>query len=169
MPNGPTVIGSRGPMRSASRPARADRASMRTVTGSVARPACMRRVAEHLLEMDDEQEERDAEAGVHDEGDEVGGGELPRAEDVERQHRVTAVPLHGDEAGQRGQPAAPDRQRRPARAVLAGLNQRPGHPGQAQQRSAPRPRRRCRGRMPDRASRGRGAAPRPRPRRRAAR
>ena len=41
MHRGPTVIGRRGPIRSASMPARADRRSMRPVTGSVASPACM--------------------------------------------------------------------------------------------------------------------------------
>ena len=70
------------------------------------------------------------ETGVDDERDEVGGRELPRSEDIERQHRVPATPLHGDEAGERGQADSAGRQHARRRAALAGLNERPGHSGQ---------------------------------------
>ena len=74
--SGPRVSGSRGPIRWASAPDRAESSSMIRVTGSAAAPAAIGRVAEYDLEHDHEQEEDAAERRVDDEGDRVGGREL---------------------------------------------------------------------------------------------
>jgi hypothetical protein len=80
--------------------------------------------------MDHEQEERDGETGIDDQRDEVGGRELSRSEDLERQHRMPNTPLRGNEPGERRQADSAGRQHARRRAALAGLDERPRHSGQ---------------------------------------
>ena len=66
---------------------RADRRSITPVAGVNAAPDFERRVAERRLQVHDDEEEHPAEAGVDGERDEVRAAELPRAEEVEGEHR----------------------------------------------------------------------------------
>ena len=93
-----------------------------------------RGVAERDLEEGDEQEEEAAERRVDDEGDAVGGAELARAEDLQRQHRVGAAALV-DEEGDEGEDAAgrSDEDRRRG-APFRRLDQRVGGAGEAERR-----------------------------------
>ena len=86
--SGPTVIGSRGPMRSASAPARAERSSISAVTGQERGPRGERLEPGDDLQVEDEQEEHAAERRVDREGDEVRAAERARPEHLEREHRV---------------------------------------------------------------------------------
>ena len=103
------------------------------------------RVAEHDLQVHDQQKERPAQRRVQDERHDVGRGEQPRGEDVERQHRMPATRFGEEEADDAADPderGGHDRRRRdsPARP----FDERIGHPRESRRRRRARRRRRCR-------------------------
>ncbi len=93
-------------------------------------------VAEHGLQLDDDEEERDAQRRVHDEGRAVGPAELPRLEDVERDERRLHAHLDERERDERDEPdeAGEDHERRPA--VGRALDQCEHDAGEAERRRA---------------------------------
>ena len=102
---GPTAICSRGPMRTANAPDRAEKASMTTVRGRRAAPGLERGVVRHLLELHGEEEQGAPQRGVDHEGHGVGGAELPGCGRwPERQHGIALARLghHEGHEGQRG-------------------------------------------------------------------
>ena len=90
---GPNVIGIRGPIRWPSAPPRAARASITTVTGSVARPGLEGGVAADGLQLQDEEEQDRPERGVDDQRHRVGGAEGAVGEEPERDHRLRPAAL----------------------------------------------------------------------------
>ncbi len=124
--SGPTDICRRGPMRSASgrRAGRAGQHDQRDRQRGGAR--LERRVAQHLLQLHDQQEEHPAERAVDDDRHQVGGPELRRGEQLGRHHRRRPPPLdhHPGHGGRRPHDQGHDDARR-AEPLLAGGDQAP--------------------------------------------
>ena len=91
------VIGSRGPIRWASRPARGDRNTITTVTGSRELPAATGENPIARWSTHRQQEERAGQRRVDDEGHRVRSAELARTEQRERHHRPRRARLVHDE------------------------------------------------------------------------
>ena len=142
---GPRLMGMRGPMRVASRPARAEPNSMMSVIGQERRARRDRREADDGLELDRQQEERAGERGVDHERHQVRRGELLRLEDRERHQRVRAALLDPDERAEADQPADQRDQHDGRGPALLRAGGEPGdQPGEAERPRAPRRRSRAR-------------------------
>ena len=122
MISGPTVSGIRAPIRCASAPERAEKSEHQHGHRQRGGAGLDRRVAERDLQEGDEQEEEAAERRVDDEGDRVGGAELARAEDLQRQHRVGAAALADEEGDERGDAADRGDERPRAEAPCPGAS-----------------------------------------------
>ena len=90
---GPMVSGRRGPMRAANWPITGEPKAIRIGSGSNARPACDRRIADRLDQHIRDQQHRRAERPVEQEGHQVEAEEAAAGEDGERHHRLGAAML----------------------------------------------------------------------------
>ena len=111
---GPTLMGTRGPMRCDRRPARDDSTSITRVIGIRAVPAAIGLYPATCCSWIGSRNSAAPERRVDDEGHRVRRGELPGAEEVERQDGVARARLHDDEGDQGDHPG--DRHQRARRA-----------------------------------------------------
>ena len=147
MPSGPMVIGRRGSNAIGKLAGRRGQGQHQARDRQHRDARLQRRVAQDLLEMDDEQEERDARdwhrrrsvtrlAAVNCRDRKISSGSIG----CRTLRSATTKPAS------EARPTAPADSTPAVAPRSPAVDERPGHAGQARRQSAPRPRRRCRGR-----------------------